>query len=129
MFKEPAEGDLLMDIKAISWRALSKMANDRDGWRERVRALRGRAGVAPVIMTTDEREDEPIIKMQCKPKKQKTLTEAEKAARHRSRDAHEAFFRPTTKQANLARQKKAKKKKPKPKQMTDKERARFAREH
>ena len=125
MFKAPTEGDLLMDVPAVSsWRQLNTIAADRDGWRDRVRAMRGQAGVAPIITTsTDADANTPTIK--CEPKKQPPLTESEQAKRYRQRDEREMFLR----LAKGRKVKRKKKKKAKAKPLTDKERQKFAREH
>ena len=51
MFKSPSKGDLLMDAPtAESWRTLMKRAQDKEGWRERVRVMTQ----APVIRVVIE---------------------------------------------------------------------------
>ena len=40
IFDNRQEGDLLMDVVKNSWTALEKAAEDKDGWRSRVHALK-----------------------------------------------------------------------------------------
>ena len=125
IFRAPSEGDLLMDVpKVSSWRQLGILAFDKEGWRARVRALRGQAGVAPVVTATTPPQTQ--TQPQCKPKPVKPATAKQTAARYKKRDEREMFFR-------LAKgrkvKKKTKKKKTKRKQLTDKERRQFARDH
>ena len=123
MPKAPREGDLLMGAPPTqSWRQLCTWACDRDSWKTRVRALK-----QDKIAKKDNPKPTPVPKSNpatTTPKPKPPASPATRAKRYRKRDNHELFF-----QLKLKPKTRTKKKKKPPRQMTNKERAIFAREH
>lgn len=132
-------GDLLMDVPhKLSWSELKQMATDRDSWRPRVKAItlgqQVEIKIATHLKTTRAR---PSIKTKRPSAPASTKTEYEKTAqRYRTRDAHEAFFRPGRQRKTKNKSKQAKKSKkpfvkltPGSRPLTTKERQNAAREH
>ena len=149
----------------IPWPKLMKLATCRDAWRKRVRTLLATLPPTPTttimsaagtthtidtttasiaartrsrcahLSTTSDPSTATATTMTTRDKSQRTNTASSMATKYRTRDAHEAFFRPLSKSHRKQLQEKQKKeslkkkKKKKPKPLTDKQRAAAAREH
>jgi len=126
MFRDPREGDLLMDVSTKdTWRKLCQAAADREAWRDKVRLLKQK----PIL---EKQHPNPIPTTIITAKTVHTVTTtttttAQNANRYKQRDAHAIMFHPQLKSKLKKKPKKRKKKQPRP--MTNKERAKFAREH
>ena len=128
-------GDLLMDVPArLTWSELKKLAENRDGWRDRVRALTRPPKIEIVIndaVPGARTENPKAPQPRPRTRRQRPTTSASK---YLKRDAHEAFFRPKERRQHSHRyvtRSKATKAKglTKPKALTNKERAAWARAH
>ena len=130
-------GDLLMNVPAkYSWPELKQLAANRDYWRSRVSAVREGTGVSvtihgpppsPCKRRSSKHSNNPTTRS-TKPK----LSPASKTAkRYHEREAHEAFFRPSTASPCERNRlcKSARQKCHKTRMLTDKERREAAREH
>ena len=158
LFEEPAQvGDFLMDAPQVSsWDELCERAQHREAWRTRVRELKMHNRITKVEMRrsvpTRRNPDKKYLHSASYPNTRSKMRaiaatkNSQPPAHHHpttqptaprntyvQRDEHEIFFRPATKNANLARAARAKQnrkaKKPKTRTLTDKERADAARRH
>ena len=136
MFENRTVGDLLVDVpQGLSWRELCEMAENRDGWRIRVKALRTDSSVQ---VTMNDSLPGCRARRSARLNPTTTTTKAPaaiaspRARKYIARDRHEAFFRPDIamrgKRKRNQRQPKPKKKRKSP-QWTNKQRATWAREH
>ena len=136
-------GDLLMDTPpALTWRQLKDLAAKREVWRHRVHSLRNPGnssrngtGVTVIInpslpgcISTHHHTSRPLVIP-----KTTTRMKSPRAQKYVCRDTHEAFFRPGAKgkrKRDPCRpgSKKAAKQRKRP-YLTDKQRAKWAREH
>ena len=123
MFKNPQEGDLLMDApKASTWRALMKLAEDKNGWRDEVRRLRQEK-----LRNTSKSKSTTRLKFKAPDKKEKQASTA--MAKYRARDARAAMFYPKLQNPKPKKAAKKAKAKAKTRSLTNAERAKWAREH
>ena len=119
MYKDPQDGDLLMDVpKAESWRQLLKFAADKEGWQDKVRALK-----QPRLRTVN-RQSRFEMKAPNKKKAEPTAS-----AKYRARDSRQMLFHSKAMTVAAKKAYKPKKSKTKPRQVTDAERAAWARAH
>ena len=138
MFMLPQDGDLMMDAPTLncSWRQLCKYAEDREYWRVLVRALKQpKVKQSRITVTINPHVRGAKITRKPKPiprKKFAGLSPSKRAAkRYRDRDAHAAFFRPTTRSMTRAKRKRdqSRPNRRKRQYLTNKERAAWAREY
>ena len=107
MFKARTAGDLLMDApETQSWKELTTYACNVDYWKSRVRSMRQPRVDVEVTFRPDSTavrrsrrlagESAPTTEL---PALRRTKVRKTEAQKYRSRDEHETFLRPATKEA------------------------------
>ena len=126
-----SEGDLLMDVPdKFSWNELKALTSNRDGWRQRVQALRKNTGVTIVMSDSLPGRLTPRHCNRFKSLGVPPTVTSPSARKYVTRDAHEMFFRPRLGGKRKPRhQQHQPKKRGKSPSMTNKQRAAWALAH